>query len=73
MERGEAKESEIGSVGTYVYTRAGGRQAEGGGGPVGPPAGALIEAACGHALARYLIAWPHVGQDKSPKLGVVTC
>jgi hypothetical protein len=70
---GEAKKSEIGSVGTYVYTRAGGRQAEGGAGGVGPPAGALIEAACGHALARYLITWPHTGHDEEPRLGVATC
>ncbi len=47
MERGEAKESEIGSVGTYVYTRAAARQAKGGGGGVGPRAGAFIEAARG--------------------------
>jgi hypothetical protein len=69
---GEAKESEIGSAGTYVYTRAGDRQAEGGGGRVGPPAGALIEAAGGHALARYLITWPHVGHNEAPKLGVAS-
>jgi len=43
MEQGEAKESEIGSVGTYVYTRAAARQAEGGGGGVGPRAGALFD------------------------------
>lgn len=72
-ECGESKNSEIGSVGTYVYTRAGGRQADGGGGGVGPRAGALIEAACGYARARYLIDWPHTGHNESPKLGVLTC
>ncbi len=48
---GRAKESEIGGVGTYVYTRAAGRQAKGGGGGVGPRSGSdLLIASHSHFL-----------------------